>query len=125
MARKNGNGGGTRPRKGPDGRWEARYWAETPTGRKRRSAYESYRKEVADKLAAAMTTKVDAPVAMPINITVSEFLNRHLEVSKETLKRRTWESRDDTVRVHLIPTLGHLKLKELTREHIQYLYTTK
>jgi integrase len=29
------------------------------------------------------------------------------------------------VRVHLIPSLGHLKLKELTREHIQHLYTTK
>ncbi len=88
MARKNGNGDGTRPSKRPDGRWEARYWAETPTGRKRRSVYGSYRKEVADKLAEATTTKDDAPVVMPMNITVSEFLNRHLEVSKETLKKR-------------------------------------
>ena len=125
MARKNSNGDGTRPRKRPDGRWEARFWVETPTGRKRRSVYGSSRKEVADKLVEAMTTKDDAPVVMPMNITVGEFLNRHLEVSKETLKKRTWENHDDTVRVHLIPILGHLKLKELTREHIQYLYTTK
>ncbi len=125
MARKNGNGEGSRPRKRPDGRWEVRYWAETPTGRKRRSVYGSSRKEVADKLVEAMTTKEDAPVVMPMNTTLGEFLNRHLEVSKDTLKKRTWENHDDTVRVHLIPMLGHLKLKELRPENIQYLYTTK
>ena len=125
MARKNGNGEGSRPRKRPDGRWEARYWAETPTGRKRRSVYGSSRKEVADKLVEAMTTKEDVPVVMPMNVTLGEFLNRHLEVSKDTLKKRTWENHDDTVRVHLIPMLGHLKLKELRPEYIQYLYTTK
>jgi len=86
VARKNGNGDGIRPRKRPDGRWEARYWAEPSTERKKLSVYGSSRKEVVDKLAEAMT-KDDAPVVMPINIIVGEFLSRHLEVSKETLKK--------------------------------------
>jgi integrase len=72
-----------------------------------------------------MTNKEDVPVVMPMNITVGAFLDRHLEVAKESLMKRTWENHDDTVHVHLTPMLGHLKLKELRREHIQHLYTIK
>ena len=124
MARKNANGDGSRPRKRPDGRWEARYWVETPSGRKRRSVYGSSRKDCAEKLAEAISAKEDF-VAIPANITVSEFLNQYLEAAREKLKRRTWEGPEETVRVHLVPSLGHLKLKELTRSHVQSLYTAK
>jgi site-specific recombinase XerD len=125
VARKNGNGEGTRPRKRPDGRWESRYWIEAPTGRKRRSVYGSSRKECAEKLAEAMATKDDPPVIIPPNITVGEFLDQYLASVKETLKRRTWEGHEETVRVHLVPMLGHLKLKDLPRERVQALYTAK
>ena len=47
MARKNGNGEGSRPRERADGRWEARYWV----GEKRRSVYGSTRKEAFARLA--------------------------------------------------------------------------
>jgi integrase len=125
VARKNGNGEGSRPRKRPDGRWEARYWEEGPSWRKkRRSVYGSSRKECADKLAEAMSTEKDF-VLVPTNITLSEFLAEHLESTKETLKKRTWEGHEETARVHLVPMLGHLKLKELSRERVQSLYATK
>ncbi len=124
MARKNANGDGSRPRKRPDGRWEARYWVETPSGRKRRSVYGSSRKDCAEKLAEAISAKEDF-VAIPANITVSEFLKQYLEAAREKLRRRTWEGHEETVRVHLVPSLGHLKLKELTRSHVQSLYTAK
>ena len=55
MAKKNGNGEGSRPRKRPDGRWEARYWKDG----KRKSIYVATRKEVAEKLRYAMSTKDD------------------------------------------------------------------
>lgn len=125
MARKNGNGEGSRPRKRADGRWEARYWVDTPTGRKRRSVYGSSRKECTDNLAEAMSAKEEAPMVVPTNLTLGEFLNQHLEATKETLKKRTWEGHEETVRVHLVPMLGHLKLKDLSRERVQSLYTTK
>src|SRR5215210_399779 len=69
VVRKNGNGEGSRPRKRPDGRWEARYWAETSAGKKRRSVYGSTRQEVVKKLADATTTKDDVPIIVPTNVT--------------------------------------------------------
>jgi hypothetical protein len=53
VARKNGNGEGSRPRKRTDGRWEARYWSEAG----RRSVYGRTRKEAAEKLAKALPPK--------------------------------------------------------------------
>jgi len=71
-----------------------------------------------------MSTEEDF-VLVPTNITLSEFLAEHLEATKETLKKRTWEGHEETARVHLVPMLGHLKLKELSRERVQSLYATK
>ena len=71
MVKKNANGEGSRPRKRPDGRWEARYWSEG----KRRSIYGETRKEVAEKLAKAMATIEDSPPFLPMNMTVGNFLS--------------------------------------------------
>jgi integrase len=125
VARKNGNGEGSRPRKRPDGRWEARYWAETPTGKKRRSVYGSTRKEVVRKLAEAMTTKDDVPVMVPSNITVGEFLAQYEEVARDTMKRRSFETYQGIARVHLLPAFGNFKLEDLSREQVQRFYARK
>ena len=68
MARKNANGDGSRPRKRSDRRWEARYWAETPSGRKQRSVYGSSRKNCAEKLTEAISAKEDF-VPIPVGVT--------------------------------------------------------
>ncbi len=125
MARKNGNGEGSRPRRRPDGRWEARYWAETPTGRKRSSVYGKTRKEVAQKLAEAMTTKEEEYEQVETNITLRDFLAQYEEVAKDTMKRRSFETYRDIARLHLLPALGSIKLKDLTREHVQRMYSRK
>src|SRR5215208_3209137 len=83
-----------------------------------------FRKDCAENLVEAISAKEDF-VPLPAGIIVSEFLNQHLQAAKETLKKRTWEGHEETVRVHLVPSLGHLKLKELTRSHVQSLYTAK
>ncbi len=125
MARKNGNGEGSRPRKRPDGRWEARYWAETPTGRKRSSVYGKTRKEAVEKLAEAMTTREQEYEQILTNMTVRDFLAQYEEVAKDTMKRRSFETYRDIARKHLLPTLGGFKLKDLTREHVQRMYSRK
>jgi integrase len=125
VARKNGNGEGSRPRKRPDGRWEARYWAETSAGKRRRSVYGSTRKEVVDKLADVSTKNDDAPVAVPTNTTVGGFLAQYEDVAKGTMKRRSFETYKDIARVHLLPALGTSKLKDLSREQVQRLYVRK
>jgi hypothetical protein len=41
------------------------------------------------------------------------------------MKRRSLETYRDIARLHLLPAFGGKKLKDLTREHVQRLYTQK
>ena len=125
MARRNANGEGSRLRKRPDGRWEGRYWIETPDGRKRRSAYGATRKECAETLVDAVAAKHDAPVFVATNIKVAEFFRQYEDAVKDTMKKRSFETCQDITRLHLLPRLGGIKLKALSREHIQRLYSRK
>ena len=124
MAQKNANGDGSRPRKRPDGRYEARYWIVTPDGRKRQSVYASTSKECAEKLAEAK--KVNEPTHLtPANLTVGEFLGQYEDVAKDSMKRRSFETYRDIARKLLLPAFGSLQLKDLTREHVQRMYARK
>jgi len=122
VARKNGNGEGSRPRLRVDGRWEARYWA----GGKRRSVYGSTRKEVADKLARAIANNEEPRATFAAtSITVREFFAQYDDAVRDTMKRRSLETYRDIVRLHLLPAFGNKKLKNLTREHVQRMYSQK
>jgi hypothetical protein len=77
VAKKNVNDEGSRPRKKPDGRWEARYWTETATGKKRRSVYGGTRKEAAEKLTKAKKAKDETPAFVPTDIMVGEFFEQY------------------------------------------------
>ena len=122
MARKNANGEGSRPRKRADGRWEARFFSSEG---KRSSVYGKSRKEVADKLAEALSSKDDGPVFVPADITVAEFLKQYEDVAKNTMKRRSFETYQSIAKVHLLPAFGAIKLKDLRREHVQRAYSHK
>ena len=120
--KKRGNGEGSKPRKRPDGRWEARY---TDEDGKRKSVYAPTRKEVAKKLREAIARIDDVPAFEPSDITVKELFEQYEEAVKDTMKRRSFETCQDIARLHLLPTLGSLKLKNLGREHVQRLYSRK
>lgn len=120
MAKKRGNGeGGISRRK--DGRWEGRYYVEG----KRRVVYGKTRKEVAEKLAKAIAEQKVAPAFEPSNITVREFFTQYEDAARHTMKRRSFETYLDIARLHLLPAFGTLKLKDLTREPVQRLYSQK
>ncbi|HKH78174.1 MAG TPA: N-terminal phage integrase SAM-like domain-containing protein, partial [Rubrobacteraceae bacterium] len=121
MAKKNANGEGSRPRRRPDGRWEARYWS----GDKRRSLYGKTRKEVAGKLADALSDAGDAPAFVPTDVTVAEFLARYEDAATNTMKRRSFETYQSIAKVHLLPAFGTTRLEDLTREHVQRMYSRK
>jgi integrase len=125
VARRNANGEGSRPRKRPDCRWKGRYWIETPDGRKRRSVYGATRKECVEKPADAMAAKHDAPVFVATDIKVVEIFGQYKDAVKDTMKRRSFETCCDIARLHLLSAIGGLKLKDLTREHVQGLYSRK
>jgi integrase len=121
VERKRGNGEGGKPRKRPDGRWEARYWKNG----KRCSVYGSTRKEVAEKLTKALATKDEPPKFVPTTITVTEFFEQYENAVKDTMKRRSFETCQDIARLHLLPAFGSKKLRYLSREDVQRFYSQK
>jgi integrase len=122
VARKNGNGEGSRPRERADGRWEARYWV----GEQRRSVYGVTRKEAADRLAKGIANSEEPRATfVAANITVRGFFAQYDDAVRDTMKRRSLETYRDIARLHLLPEFGNKKLKDLTREHVQRMYSQK
>jgi integrase len=59
-------------------------------------------------------------------ITVSEFMESYMEtVAKNTLRPSTQEIYEVYVRVHIKPSLGKIKLKDLSPHHLQAFYSRK
>ncbi len=125
MAKKNGNGEGSRPRKRPDGRWEARYTIHTSKGPKRKTVYGRTRLEVAEKLARALSDRAQGLTFEAGSLKLGEYLDRWLPDIHHTVRQRTWERYEQIVRVHIKPVLGRVKLKDLTATHARGLYREK
>src|SRR5918994_1230431 len=117
-----GNGEGTITRR-KDGRWEARYTAQTPNGPKRKVLYGKTREEVAKKLTKAMADRDGGLVFDHENLRVEDYLDRWLKGSvRGNVKPITYESYERILRVHVVPTLGKVKLNSLNPLHLQSLY---
>ena len=126
MAKKNGNGEGGISRHKGSGLYMARYTVHTPTGPKRKTLYGKTRREVDEKLTKAKANRDDGLVFDADNLTVGRYLERWLTDSvRDTVKATTYESYERLIRLHLVPTLGRLKLKNLTTTHVRGLYREK
>jgi integrase len=125
MTRKRGNGEGSRPRKRPDGRWEARYTIHTSKGPKRKTLYGRSRQEVADKLARVLSDRAQGLTFDAGNLKLGEYLDRWLPDIRDTVTQRTWERYEQIVRVHIKPALGRVRLKALSPTHVRMLYREK
>lgn len=125
MTRKRGNGEGSRPRKRPDGRWEARYMVHTSEGPKRKTVYGKTRQEVADKLARALRNRTQGLTFDAGSLKLGKYLDRWLPDIRDTVRQQTWERYEQLVRVHIKPALGRVRLKDLTATHVRALYREK
>ena len=104
----------------------ARHTVHTATGPKRKTIYGKTRAEVAEKLTKAMSERDSGLVFDADNLKVGEYLKRWLSDSvKDTVKQTTYESYERIARVHLVPTLGRIKLKNLSPTHVRGLYREK
>lgn len=104
-----------------DGRYEGRYYV----GEKRRTVYGKTRKEVAEKLRKAIAESGKPLAFVPVDITFSEFMAQYDDAVRGSMKRRSLETYRDIARLHLLPTFGTTKLKNLTRNQVQKLYSQK
>jgi integrase len=121
-ARRRGNGEGTILRR-TDGRWAAAIVFE---GYQRKWIYGKTRRDVSDRLRKIRTDVAEGRPVMNERLTVSEYLNRWLnEVAKQRTRPMTWRGYEHLVRLHILPTLGRVRLAKLTPQHVQSLVTHK
>jgi integrase len=124
MAKKRGNGEGSIYRR-KDGRWVSQYLVYTDKGPKYRYIYGKTRQAVAAKLTKAMADRDGGLMFDASTITLSEYLGPWLNDSVDTVRQRTFERYESIVRIHLVPSLGRIKLKALTPAHVRRLYRQK
>jgi integrase len=104
----------------------ARYTVQTATGPKRKTIYGKTRREVDEKLTKAKADRDSGLVFNANNLKLGDYLKRWLSDSvKDTVKQITYESYERIIRVHLVPTLGGIKLRNLSATHVRGLYREK
>jgi integrase len=59
------------------------------------------------------------------NLTVADYFDRWLEATKDTVGLRTYQRAEETTRLHIVPTLGKVKLEKLTAMQLDGLYRKK
>ncbi len=104
-----------------DGRWQARYTANG----KRRYIYGKTKSEVARRLNDALHDANRGLVYDDRGTTVSQHVGDWLDASRSSVRTRTWERYEQICRNHIVPELGHLKLRNLTPVVVQNLYRKK
>lgn len=122
-----GNGEGTIGKVSGRNLYVARHYVDMPDGsRKRRAIYGKTRKDVRDKLTAAMGDAAKGIVCDDENQTVAQWMARWLEDSaKVDLAPRTYHNYRLQIRQHISPTIGRHKLSKLTAAHVQSMYAAK
>ena len=132
MVRQRANGEGTvYPRRNKQGKiisYRASYWARTASGGlKRRYVSGKTKTEALSALRKATVDRDGGLVFEVENITLAEYLDRWLNgpVKTKNLKAITYEQYQRQVRVHIVPSLGRVKLRNLSPELVQDLYDSK
>lgn len=84
------------------------------------------RKDVAAKLATALSDREDGLVFDAGTLTVEEYLERWLsDCVRDTVKASTYSSYGQLISKHAVPTLGRIRLKTLTATHVRGLLREK
>ncbi|ADQ06535.1 hypothetical protein Calhy_0799 [Caldicellulosiruptor hydrothermalis 108] len=93
---------------------------------KKQYFYGKTRQEVADKIAKALNDLANGIYVDPARMLLKDWLNTWLwEYKKQTLRPSTFQDYESLINNHIIPSIGHYKLKDLRPEHLQALYNSK
>jgi integrase len=131
MSKKRGNGDGdVYPRRNNDGKiigYRGAYWVQTATGPKRRYVSGRTKTEARAALHKAKADRDGGLILEAENMTLGGYLHRWLNgpVKTKNLKPITFEQYEQQIRVHIVPTLGHVKLGKLTPDLVQDFYDSK
>lgn len=119
---KNGNGEGSiypHKKNGKKVGYRGAYTVHTSEGHKRRYVTGKTREEVRQKLTKAMSDRDGGFIIDVGSLTVGEYLERWLKASvRGTVRPSTFEVHRHMIQPHILPALGHLKLKDLNPVHV-------
>lgn len=102
-------------RERPDGRWEARI--RLANG-KRKSVYGKTRRDAQTKLKALKRDIEHGVDLSQESLRTSEYIETWLELERDSLRPSTLKGYESYIRRHIIPNLGHLRLKDLSATHV-------
>ncbi len=120
---KRGNGEGSIYQRKSDGKWVGSITIE---GGKRKVLYGDTRKEVQEKLKAALHEQQQGVLITAPQQTLSQYLEHWLEHTiKPTIRPRSHERYEEIARLHIIPTIGKIKLQALTPQHVETMQSKK
>src|SRR5437870_4471536 len=105
-----------------DGRWVA---SVTLPGGKRKSFYGQTRQEVAQKLTVGLKARLDGMPLPSDQLKVGRYLQEWLDSVRPGLRYGSWRRYGQLLRIHVIPSLGHLPLTRLGPHHLQQLYADR
>lgn len=110
-----------------DGSWCAQYVVVLPNGaRKRKTISGQSFVEVRDRLTQRKAEWLRGEAVDDDGYTLGAYLDRWLtESERGGVSEKTYMSYEGTVRLHIKPLLGHLRLRELTADHLRWLYGEK
>lgn len=118
---KRGQGEGTIFKR-PDGTWWARLTiGKTPDGKQKRKAfYGKTRKEVQEKLTAALNDINNNTYIEPSRLTVEQWMYTWLrDYKKASVKPKTYAAYESHVKNHIVPDLGNYTLSALRNDTVQ------
>lgn len=111
-----------------DGYWVAQIKVETISGKKTRYRYAKTKKEARQKLreAVAEVSKYGNQIVPDSgSLTLGQYLENWLESHKRKIKQRTYESYEQTIRLHIVPLIGSKKLSKLNPLDVENLYSER
>jgi integrase len=123
---KNGNGEGSIYEHKRDGKkvgYRGAYTIYTASGPKRRYVTGRTREEAHQKLTKAMADRDGGFVFDAGTLTVGEYFKRWLtDSARGSVRRSTYHSYRRQIERYVVPTIGQIKLTNLTHMHVQGLY---
>ncbi len=120
QTKKNANGeGGVYHR--PDGRWETKFFVDTPDGRRKRiTIYASNEREALDELNDLRDKQRRGIPIATTTLTVADYMAYWLEhIAEPGIPRTTYATYEGDMRLHIIPGIGKRKLKTLQASEIR------
>ena len=125
--RRRGHGEGGIHQRKRDGIWVGTVELGWQDGkRKRKTVTAKTRKLVTARLREAQKRVDEGMTVLDDRRLLADFLDTWLEeVVKPSVRPRTYESYSSMVRIHLVPTLGQLRLNQLKAQHVQRLLADK